>query len=249
MKKIFILLVISTILLISCDKQKKEKGTDLLKFQGSWFLRVNEIDWSDTINPGKMVPVEGNEIYADFTPKVINLIREGKIQAYSEDNNKISYKRVMYNLVSEGLKKQIDSNKVSESDILNIKLVGIELNDSINLDIERNSKTYKMQSVTLFIPAEFSFNAINQPICKILYEDLKNNGFEKELAAFEARNFARKEKIYLPDGTVKMEYTFYLTDAAGVEYYFRIPLEKVLEDDHLIQNSILHYFKDDLVDN
>jgi hypothetical protein len=248
MKKQIIFIALSIVVAFACNREQKNKGTDLLKFRGSWFLRVYEIDFLDSINPGKLVLEEGNETFADFSSKTFNLLKEGKLHAYDDSGNVISFKKVCLNMVGSSLRSQIDTNNISESEMLNLKLVGIELNDSIFLDIRQNKKEYFMHSVNLFIPAEFNPNGGNQSICKIMYNDFKGMGFDTELKALEDRNFARKEKIYHHDGSIGYEYTFYLTDAAGVEYYFRVPLEKVLADDRNIENSILHYFKDDLVD-
>ena len=246
MKKHIIFIALSIIIAFSCGRENK--GTDLLKFRGSWFLRVYEMDFLDSINPGKLVLEEGNETFADFSTKTLNLLKEGKLQAYDDSGHAISFKRVCLNMLGSSLRSQIDTNNVRESDMPNLKLIGIELNDSIFLDIRKNKKEYVMHSVNLFIPAEFNGNGGNQSICKIMYNDMKGKGLDTELKALEDRKFARKEKIFHQDGSVGYEYTFYLTDAAGVEYYFRVPLEKVLADDRNIENSILHYFKDDLVD-
>jgi hypothetical protein len=240
-------LIFTSLIAVFCSCNKKS-GTDLLKFRGSWFLRVYEMDFQDSINPGKLVLEEGNEIYADFTPKILELLKEGKLKAFDDSGKTLSFNKVRLNMVSAGMRNRIDTLKMTEGDMLNTKLVGIELNDSIYLDIKRNSKQYFMHSINLFIPAEFNMGGGNQSICKIMYNDMKNKGLDTELKALEDRKFARKEKIFLPDGSTRFEYTFYLTDAAGVEYYFRVPLEEVLADDRNIENSILHYFKDDLVD-
>jgi len=248
MKQLFFFCILASIFAISCGRESKSKGTDLLKFRGSWFLRVYEIDFADSINPGKLVLEEGNETFANFTSKAMNLLKEGKLTAYDDSGKVMSYKKICLNMVGSSLRSQIDTNKISESDMLNLKLVGIELNDSIFLNIRKNKKEYFMHSINLFIPAEFNPNGGNQSVCKIMYDDMKGKGLDTELAALENRKFARKEKIYYPDGSINYEYTFYLTDAAGVEYYFQVPLEQLLADDRNIENSILHYFKDDLVD-
>lgn len=246
-------LLITSICLIlaSCHTRhrKVDHGADVLKFRGSWFLRVYEQDWSDTLQPGKKVLVKGNEVFQDMSGKVLQLLKESKLKAYDDDGNPISYNQVLLNMASQSMRGALDTSKgISESDLFNPSFLGIELNDSIYLNIKTEKKQYFMHSINLFIPAEFNPAGVHTSVCKILYKDLMGKGFQKELQALNNRDFARKEKIYYQDGSISEEYTFYLTDAAGVEYYFRLPLEKVLQDDYMIEHSILSYFKDDVVD-
>ncbi|MDX2196200.1 MAG: hypothetical protein NW207_07265 [Cytophagales bacterium] len=243
---ICIIAIIATIL--SCNPPENKKLAKPLKFRGSWFLRVHEIDFNDSLNPGKMVVVKGNEEFEKFPESVFNQIKKGSIRAINDTGRALSYKQICLSMLSQNLLAVTDTNNIDEADLFNPKLMGVELNDSIFLDVVSGTKTYKVHSINLFIPSEYSETGNNKNICRVMFKELRNKGLDSAISSLENRKFARKEKLYKPDGTTSEEYTFYLTDAAGVEYFFRTPIEEVLADRQMMDNSILRYFVDDLTD-